>query len=381
MRLRTVGIYIHIPFCRHRCGYCDFVRFTYSADLLDDYLGALYKEVRTRAQERWMRSSVVDTVYVGGGTPNVLPPSQFSQLVTVLKETFCFSDTVEFSMELNPELVSRSLLRHLASCGVSRLSIGVQSFDGRLLRLLGRLHGEDAARKAVREAVDMGVFAVNVDLIYGLPDQTVEGVLRDVRTAVSEGVQHLSLYALELHEGTPLGRAVKQGRLFLPPDSMVAEMFEEAGKFLEEEGFEHYEISNFARPGFRCRHNIKYWLFRPYVGFGVSAASLVNGWWSRNTDDLNAYISTVRKGKRPVAESLRPDALHRMSERLIFGLRMLDGVDVEVLRRRYPSCGSWLTEKVNELMERGMLVVEGGKVCLSKEYLLRANAVWSELLP
>ena len=376
-----LGLYVHIPFCRSLCHYCDFPRTLYDPDLAVEFVEALLLEIRRRAGLPSVRGAVVDTIYFGGGTPTCLPVELLGRIVEAIFENFEVLPGAEFTVEANPESATYELLSALRGMGANRISIGAQTFDPKILRAIGRIHTPEDVERAVEDARRAGFDNLNLDLIYGLPGQTVEGFLSDLDEALSLGPKHISLYALSLHEGTPLYERVSRGEASLPSDDEVAEMFEAARGRLGEEGFSHYEISNFALPGFECRHNLKYWLGEPYLGLGPGAWSFINGWRRGNVPDVREYVRLLREGREPVAEVQRPPRLRRASELLILGLRLVGGYDLRLLSRRYGrAILSEFLPELRALSEEGLLVLEEDVARLSERAIPVANRVWARLL-
>lgn len=376
-----LGLYVHIPFCRSLCFYCDFPRRVYDPGLAREFVEALLLEVRRRARLPSVRGAVVDTVYLGGGTPTCLSLRLLRGIVKAVFENFNVLPDAEFTVEANPESATLEVLSALREMGANRISIGAQTFDPEILRTIGRIHGPEDVAEAVEAARRAGFSNVNLDLIYGLPGQTLEGFLSDIETALSLRPKHLSLYALSLHEGTPLYERASKGEVELPSDEETASMFETAKERLERAGFVHYEISNFALPGFECRHNLKYWLSEPYLGLGPGAWSFLNGWRRGNVADVCEYVRLLREGREPTSEAERPSRLRRASERLILGLRLVRGFDLrEILRRYGRGMLREFTPEIEALSSEGLLVVEDGVARLSEGALPVANRVWARLL-
>lgn len=376
-----LGLYVHIPFCRSLCFYCDFPRTVYEPNLAREFVKALLLEIRLRVKLASVRSAEVDTVYFGGGTPTCLPAGLLRRIVKAIFENFNILPGAEFTVEANPESATPEVLSALREMGANRISMGAQSFDPRILRAIGRIHEPEEVTKAMEEARKTGFENLNLDLIYGLPGQTLEGFLRDIEEALSLRPQHLSLYALSLHEGTPLYQSVSRGEEKLPSDEEVVSMFEVVREKLKKEGFVHYEISNFSLPGFECRHNLKYWLSEPYLGLGPGAWSFLGGWRRGNVKDVAEYVRLLREGRNPKEEAERTSRLRRASEVLILGLRLVRGFDLRLLSKRYgrEMLSEFLPE-LKELSEEGLLALEDKFARLSEGVLPVANLVWRRLL-
>jgi oxygen-independent coproporphyrinogen-3 oxidase len=330
----AIGLYVHIPFCTAKCGYCDFNSYAGHDHLIPSYTGGLLDEARL-----W-RASVgarpVETVFFGGGTPSLTPLEEMATIVDGLRATFRVAPDAEISLEANPGSLSVDYLCGLREIGFNRLSIGVQSFDDDELRALDRIHSGDDARAAFAAARDAGFANVNLDFIYGLSGQPLAAWKRTLEAALALRPEHLSLYALTVEDGTPLARDVARGRVAAPDPDLQAEHYEWTQDRLAAAGYEHYEISNWAVPGHRCRHNLVYWQNREYLGLGAGAHSFLNGLRFSNVLLPNRYLELVAESAAQPADAARTmrhiagvesitPAL-AMTDTMILGLRLVDGV-------------------------------------------------------
>ena len=296
----SAGVYIHIPFCKSRCSYCDFATDVYkNNEVVERYVSALCSEIQN---SKFKIQNLCDTIYFGGGTPSLLTPKQLEKILNTIGDKFDFKENVEFTLEMNPGTVSLQQLRGFRSLGVNRASFGVQTFDDRALKILARGHNADDARKTFELLREAGFENISFDLIGGLPNQSLKDWEQNLNEALAMNPEHLSLYLLEIHEGTPLAEQIRSDRQPLPDEDLAGEMYEMITEKVSTNGFEQYEISNFAKPGFESKHNNKYWLCEPVIGFGVSAHSFdgTNTRWS-NERDTNEYVSLIERGKPPTA--------------------------------------------------------------------------------
>ncbi len=316
------GVYVHLPYCRSRCEYCSFVVTTDSSSR-EAYLAALDTEASLAAREATGVS--FDSLYFGGGTPSLIPPGDLARLTGRLMTLFDFRDESEITMEANPDDVTPDLARQWAAAGVNRVSLGVQSFEDRELAAVGRRHDADTARAALAVLLDSG-FSVSGDLIVGLPEQTAETFRASSRELVRSGAAHVSVYLLE----TEKSKIIEEDRARRPErymsDDAQADLWLELGGIMGEAGLDHYEISNWARPGFRARHNEKYWRRAPTVGLGVSAHEFWSDRRRANVSGLPVYLDTLAAGRRPTALDREIDSAEEARERIILGLRLSDGV-------------------------------------------------------
>ena len=373
-----IGLYMHVPYCTVRCSYCDFYLVRLGGRDPAPFVEALCGEIQST--EGALRGRPVDTVHFGGGTPSLLPAATLGRILAAVGESFPLMPGAEVALEANPEDVSEGMLLGWKAAGVNRVAIGVQSLDDRLLSALGRPHGAARALAAVEIAARSGLQSVGADLILGLPEQSGEEVLGSLRRLLDAGADHLSLYVLEVHDRTRLGRQRALGRLTLPDDEPVADLYEAASELLVGKGFDHYEISNFARPGRRSRHNLKYWSDEEYLGFGPSAHSYVAGARWANASDLPGYLACRGRGVRREQDT-QPRGVRGL-EALAAGLRLAEGVDLDRLRARY---GSLLPPaddgRIGDLLEAGLVEVSGGRLRLTRRGRLLSNEVLVRLFP
>ncbi|HEV2861139.1 MAG TPA: radical SAM family heme chaperone HemW [Pyrinomonadaceae bacterium] len=376
--MSPAGIYIHIPFCRARCSYCDFATGAYDAALADRYVLAVEREVEAFAPAG--DGADVDTVYFGGGTPSLLTPAQLSRLLGAVRRRFRVSDDAEVTMEMNPGTVSPEVLDGFRAAGVNRASFGAQTFDDAELRRLGRTHTADDVRRTLSLLRGAGFDNVSFDLIAGLPAQTLAAWERNLAEALALGPEHLSLYLLEVHEATPLAAQIREGR-YQPPDAdLAAEMYELMVERTRAEGFEQYEISNFCRAGRESRHNTKYWTGEPFYGFGCSAHSF-DGRASRwsNERDVRAYVNLVESEGAAVVERVELDEREAGAEALFLGLRLLRrGVDLSEHRARFRrDVREEYAEDLRRFGEAGLLEMEGDVLRLTARGALLSNEVFA----
>jgi oxygen-independent coproporphyrinogen-3 oxidase len=393
----SVSLYVHIPFCQSKCAYCDFNSYAGLESLIEPYVGALIAEMGLW-QEPGQHMSVA-TVFLGGGTPSLLPLPAVERIVTALRQRFRLAADAEFSCEANPGTVDLPYLQGLRSLGVNRLSLGVQSFHDDELATLGRIHTAAEAREASHTARQAGFDNVNLDLIYGLPRQTMTAWQHTVRKAIALRPDHLSLYALSLEEGTPLADAVAHGRLPPPDADLAADMYLWAEDALAAAGYQHYEISNWALPGRQCRHNLTYWLNESYLGLGAGAHSCFGGFRFANVKEPHRYIPLVEesaKGHGHLAEGLAPfltglghvasveqmTAARTVAETVVLGLRLVEGLPLEEFRRRFgQELMSAYGPQVEELEVLGLLERGDGCLRLTTRGRLLGNDAFLRFLP
>ena len=330
------GLYIHIPFCKKKCRYCDFVSFGGSIDYTA-YIAALISEIRT--YKNLVSDRVFDTVFIGGGTPSILLHGTVTAVIAELRKNFTIRPNAEFTIEANPESLTREKLEEYLLAGINRLSIGLQSADDEVLRAIGRVHDRETFLKAFSEARKAGFRNINIDLMHGLPKQDVASYLDSIRLASELGAEHISSYALILEEGTPLYDDVKNGIIILPDEDEVADMEDAGFALLGELGYKRYEISNLSKPTYECKHNLNYWANGEYLGLGLNAHSAMRfkGKWIRwaNKDQLSEYVMLSANSKLPVSDTEEVDREEEMFETIMVGLRKVEGVSRQAFMDRF----------------------------------------------
>ena len=367
--------YIHVPFCRHRCGYCNFTVLAGHDNLAEQYLEALARELSALATPR-----AVHTLYVGGGTPTRLAASQLQRLLTLVAQWFGWQDGYEFTVEANPADLDRGKAAALADAGVNRISLGVQSFQADKLAILERDHEPRQIFRAY-ELARRFVDCVSLDLIFATPGETLADWRADLRTACELQPDHVSTYGLTFEKGTLFWNRRMRGELAEPDEALQRELYEEAIDFLTPVGLLHYEVSSFSRPGRQCRHNQVYWSGGGYYAAGAGAARFVNGCRETNHRSVTTYVRRVLAGDDPVAEreTLGPEEAAR--ERLVFGLRMLAGVDRDAFRAE---TGYEITSLVGNPLEKyvrlGLLELDGRRIRLTREGLMVSDSIWPDFL-
>jgi oxygen-independent coproporphyrinogen-3 oxidase len=394
-----LSLYLHIPFCRRRCTYCDFNTYADLEHLFTPYVAALAKEVRrapgthlhchpqggqahVARQGKRGRGERVATIFFGGGTPSILPLPLVADLLAACRDAFAVDADAEISLEANPGTVDEAKLTELRRLGVNRLSFGVQSAHPGELALLGRLHSFNQAVQAVALARASGFDNLSLDLIYGLPHQSLEDWGATLEAALALSPDHLSAYCLTVEEGTPLADWVATGQVAEPDPDLAAEMYELAEVTLGQAGFTHYEISNWARPGFECRHNLVYWRNGAYLGFGAGAHSHRDGrrWW--NASAPAEYIARLQAGKAPEAGSEEIGAALAMGETMMLGLRLREGVSAEAFRERFGrSLDEVYGRELDELAAGGLIEWDGQRARLTAHGRLLGNQVFMRFLP
>ncbi len=387
-----LSLYVHIPFCTAKCGYCDFNSYAGHEHLIPSYSEALVREAQL-----WRGATAgrpMATVFFGGGTPSLMPPEELKPLMDGLRSAFGIAPDAEVTLEANPGSLDEPYLRGLLDLGFNRLSLGVQSFHDDELRALDRLHSVEDAKAAYRAARAAGFRNVSLDLIFGLPEQPLERWQRSVEEALLLAPEHLSLYGLTVEEGTPLARDVARGRTPPPDPDAQADQYAWTQERLARAGYEHYEISNWARSGYRSRHNLTYWECREYLGLGAGAHSDLGATRFANAASPAQYLSLVDEswraaqggdGRTPMrqvvsGETITPELA--MADMLILGLRLVEGVSLAGFAERFElEAMDAFGGRLREPLEIGLLEVADGRLRLTERGRLLGNEVFARLLP
>ncbi|HZN32779.1 MAG TPA: radical SAM family heme chaperone HemW [Pirellulaceae bacterium] len=367
--------YIHVPFCRHRCGYCNFTLVAGRDDLIDSYLDALARELSWLAEPRQ-----VETLFFGGGTPTHLPPQQLERLFEIVWKWLPMTVGGELSVEANPIDLDEPKAELLNAAGVTRISLGVQSFNPRKLELLERDHRRTEIQRACQLSRRIAN-SVSLDLIFGVPGESLDDWRSDLQAALALAPDHVSTYGLTFEKGTQFWSRLSRGELARVDEDLEREMYERAIETLTQAGYEHYEVSNFARPGHRCRHNENYWLGGPYYAAGPGAARFIAGRREVNHRSTTTYIRRVLAGHSPVAESEQLGPEDAARERLVFALRRLEGIDTS----QFAAAAGFSAEQLGgeafkQFLHQGLLEHSGGRLRLTRRGLLVSDALWPKFL-
>jgi oxygen-independent coproporphyrinogen III oxidase len=375
---QDLAIYVHVPFCVRKCAYCDFNAYSGLGHLARQYVHAVCEEIQRSAAS----GRAVRTIFFGGGTPTFLSSSDLTKILNSIRDTFKVRHDTEVTAEANPTTVDAGKFAEMRATGFNRLSIGVQALDDRLLRAVDREHSAEEAEAAVRAARSADFENVSIDLMFGLPGQSREDWDRTLDRALDLDTEHLSVYSLTIEPGTRFERLHAGGKLELPPESDDLWMFERAIERLTEAGYEHYEVSNYARPNFRARHNLVYWANEEYAGFGPGAVSYLAGRRWTNEKLPARYIKRVREDEILVIDEESLDQSASLAETMMLGLRLREGVDLSQIRARFgidPLVH--FSAALDKMRARSFIEFVGDRLRLTHAGLLVANDVFVELLP
>lgn len=377
----AIGLYIHIPFCIKKCSYCDFVSFPMNPGAAGPYIKALLGEISLYARDLQESEKKISSIFIGGGTPTCLPAADLAAVLKNVESAFCILPGCEITVEANPGTVNPLYLKELKAAGVNRLSLGIQSLNEQILKSLGRIHSAREAVEAVKWSREAGLQNINLDLICGIPGQSSEDWLDTIKRAVELAPEHIAVYGLQLEKNTPLERAVARGEVESCPEEMELFMYRTAVEFLISHGYDHYEISNFARPGMRCAHNLGYWLNLPYLGLGVGAHSFFKNRRFSNERSVEGYLEKVLREEYPVegAETISKEM--EMSETMFLGLRLVEGVNLKLFEERFGRRAEDVYHnEITRLLEAGLVESGGGRLRLTGKGLPVANQVFREFV-
>ena len=376
----NTGLYIHIPFCVKKCNYCDFYSLGCpSKENMERYVSALCTHIKREAP--LYKSRVFDTVFLGGGTPSVLPPELTKTLLTCLKSSLNISPNAEISVEVNPGTVTEEIARVYKENGVNRVSIGLQSVNDSELKMLGRIHTLSEFKESYRILRDMGIDNINIDIMYALPDQKTEDFIKTLDQVVEFKPEHISAYCLKIEENTPFYKV--RDSLILPNEDEQYKMYLAMCEALEKSGYEQYEISNFSKKGHRCVHNLKYWLSKEYVAFGPSAHSYIDGVRYSYKDSINEYIEAVEGGSLPIKELESASELTReekMDEYVMLCMRLKDGVSIEEFEARFGVSFKNRYKKLEMYVKNGYVTEKNGTFAFTPKGFFVSNYILSDFL-
>jgi oxygen-independent coproporphyrinogen-3 oxidase len=372
--LKNSALYIHIPFCDHKCIYCDFYSII-TSDNVNSFLNSLKKEI-SYYSKKYNHDRIFTSIFFGGGTPSLMEPEYLKEILDHLKSNYNVDDKAEITMETNPGTVDKEKLKQFKQIGINRISIGIQSFDENDLKFLTRIHDKQTAIQTVNYAAEVGIENISLDLIFNLPNQTKEKWIENLETALTLPIKHISTYSLILEPGTILNKMVLDGKVEMQDDDYDAELYETTIDFLNSMGFKQYEVSNFSKPGFECNHNNAYWKYKDYLGFGTSAHSFADGkrWW--NYTSLRKYISEVELNNHAVmnSETITKEQMH--NEYVMLALRS-SGLDLNDYKKKFSE--DWINKTIpyfNLLQEQNLIRISDDFIKLTS----KGYAVCDEIL-
>ena len=390
MNSKNIGIYVHIPFCKQKCRYCDFKSYTGKEKLVEQYIKWVKYELaqvgdgnKLDYEKGLDKLAIIDTVYIGGGTPSFIDSKYIVEIVNTIKEHYTLADNIEITIEANPGTVTEAKLQDYINCGINRISIGLQSSNEVLLKQLGRIHTYEEFEEVYKLARKVGFKNINVDLMLGLPNQTMENLNETLDKIIEHNPEHISVYSLIVEEETPLYNDIEKQILILPEDELERKMYWNVKEKLEQNGYVHYEISNFSKPNFESKHNLNCWNQEEYIGIGAAAHSYTNNVRYSNVDTIEEYIKNFENGNE--VDNLifheKQNKENKMKEYMILGLRKIKGVQIQEFKNKFGENPIYLYRKeLEKLVNEELIEIDGDEIKLTKKGLDFANLVWEEFV-
>ena len=388
--MREIGIYVHIPFCKQKCYYCDFKSYANKEELIEKYIKWLKYEIKAVGEGNKLDYEndldelvTVKTIYIGGGTPSYLDSKYIKEIIEEIRENFKLADKVEITIEVNPGTVNKTKLLDYINSGINRISIGLQSTDNELLKRIGRIHKYEDFLQTYNMAREVGFKNINVDLMLALPGQTIAKLEKGLKQVIDLQPEHISLYSLIIEDGTKIEKMLKNNEITLPDENIERKMYWETKKVLEEAGYIHYEISNFAKEGYKSEHNWNCWSQKEYMGFGVAAHSYTNDVRFSNIDSIEEYIENYEQGN--VTDNFvfheKQTQSSKMKEYMMLGLRKIEGISIQEFKNKFVGNPLYIYRKeLQKLVEEELIEIELDKIKLTKKGLDFANIVWEEFI-
>lgn len=379
--LEELGIYIHIPFCACKCNYCDFISYSDKNNLIEKYIESLEKEIQNWKKSFKKEKYKITTIYIGGGTPSYIEAKHILKILENLREFINL--TVEITIEVNPGTVTKEKLEAYKNVGINRLSLGLQETHDELLKQIGRIHNFEQFEETYNWAKEVRFENINIDLMLGLPNQTISHIKENLEKVLKFEPNHISVYSLILEENTKLEKQIKSGELIMPDEELERNMYWYVKNTLELEGYNQYEISNFAKKGKESRHNMNCWEQKEYRGFGIAAHSYIDGIRFSNTNNLEEYIENIEKNN--INKNI---GIHEIQEKeeskkeyMLLGLRKIEGVSISKFKNKYGENPIFLyQDELQELIENKLIKIDGDKIKLTSKGLDLANQVWKKFI-
>lgn len=377
--MEPVSIYIHIPFCKKKCNYCDFLSFANKENEIDSYLNALILEIKS--YKNILKDNLIKTVFIGGGTPSILSTHHIQSLIDELYNNFKIYSNAEITIECNPESITKEKLIIYKRLGINRVSLGLQATENKYLEHLGRIHSYSQFYKSYHTLRELGYDNINVDLMFGLPNQSLFEWKKTIKEIIKLDVEHISTYGLIIEEGTPYYNAFHQKKWDLPSDEEERNMYWYANEELCNNGYEHYEISNYSKKGYSCKHNLVYWTLGQYIGMGIGAASFYNGFRMENVKNINDYINFKGDLKR-IITSKHFSSIKELKEEFIFlGLRLINGISKEdYFNKFHDTLNSDYNEIIKNLIKDKLLIEKNNHLHLTKKGIDISNYVLAKFI-
>ena len=379
--MKELGLYIHIPFCRRKCFYCDFISFAGKEEKIENYINCLAKEIDYKLS-KLKETELITTIYIGGGTPSYINYKYIEKIFETIKN-YIDLEKVEVTLEVNPGTVNREKLKKYLEIGINRLSIGLQSTNNNILKNLGRIHTYDDFLVTYKSARQVGFENINIDLILGVPNQTISILKNDLENVVKLNPEHISIYSLIVEEDTKLEKMINSKQLRLPEEDLEREMYWETKKYLEKNGYIHYEISNFAKKGRNSRHNSNCWEQKEYLGCGIAAHSYYDNKRFCNINNIDEDIDNLKNNK--ISNNIIVNEIQtkndKQKEYMLLGLRKIDGVNITKFKNKFVDNPIYIfKDELNKLINEGLVEIDENSIKLTNKGLDLANLVWEEFV-
>ena len=381
--MKELGIYVHIPFCKQKCYYCDFISYANKEEKTKEYVKCIQKEIEIESKKYSKDEYEITTIYLGGGTPSYISALYIENIINVIKLNYNVKDNAEITIEINPGTVNEEKILIYEKIGINRVSIGLQTTNDKLLKRIGRIHTYEEFLNCYKLVSKSKIDNINVDLMLALPNQTIEDLEESLQKVIKLKPNHISLYSLILEEGTKLEKMVSENIVKLPEEDMEREMYWKTKRILEKNGYNHYEISNFAKEGYKSKHNMNCWSQKEYLGFGVAAHSYVNRKRYCNINNIEEYVSNIKKGKiennRTVCEI--QNTIDEQKEFMMLGLRKIDGIDIQEFKNKFVENPIYVFHKeLEKLVNEDLVEIDLDKIKLTNKGLDFANLVWEKFV-
>lgn len=381
--MKNLGIYIHIPFCKRKCNYCDFISYSKNEEIQKHYIDSLIKSIENTKKQNNFEKYIVNTIYIGGGTPSYIDSNLIVKVIEKIKEVFVVSEQVEITIEINPGTITREKLLAYKACNINRISIGCQAIQDELLIMLGRIHNYEEFLYSYKLVKEVGFENINVDLMLGLPKQKMKDIENSVIEVLKLNPKHFSVYSLIVEEGTELEKKISLGELELPKEKNERLMYKKIKKILEKNNYKHYEISNFAKENFESKHNLACWNQEEYIGFGLASHSYFDNKRFSNIENLEDYIRNIKNNefeKNIVIHEIQTEE-DKKKEYMLLGLRKIEGVSISEFEQKFRiNPLFYFRFEISKLEEKGLLEVDLDNIKLTKKGLDFANQVWEEFV-
>lgn len=384
--MKELGIYVHIPFCKQKCSYCDFISYCNKNDLVEKYIDALKQEIKNNIED--VSKYEISTIYMGGGTPSYIDSKYIGEILEIIKQKYNISKNAEITIEVNPGTATKEKLRCYVATGINRISIGLQSCNNNLLKMIGRIHTYEEFLNTYKLAREVGFKNINVDLMIGLPNQTLNDVKKSLEEIIKLKPEHISVYSLIVEEGTPIEKKIAKGELKLPNEELERKEYWEVKSTLESSEYKHYEISNFAKSGYESKHNVNCWEQKEYLGFGVAAHSYINRTRYSNTENIEKYIKQEVRSEQCEVGTDGLYTVHEVQneedqkkEYMLLGLRKIEGVQISSFKNKF-GCNPIMEFKneLNKLVQEKLIEIDLDQIKLTQKGIDLANIVWEEFI-